>query len=266
MFVGQSAAATGEGAPKRRMEWMIDGVAQPTVGPDDSYLGGITFWSLGTHTAQTFTANYDDVISVDNLSAIGDNDEVKARYPIGEGYVKRLAPTGVGTHDTEGAFGTSSGTIADSWQFLDQVPMTGTTDYVLQSTLDTGAYLEYTYGDLDAGETTIHGVAVYAGLWNGSGSVVSDIDVHVVDGGTDSPFGLFTSAASTVDTRTAGVPGSPWTRDRVNALLVRVGYSADADPNPRCSSLFLEVDVVAATPPGSKLREDDYYDALGYIS
>lgn len=239
LFIGQSATED------QQMQWKIDGIDQPTLGPNNTYLGGITFWTLGTDVSSTFTLNFDDMVSIDNTDGTGGDPEaatVLARYPIGEGYVKRLATTGVGTHNTESAFGTSAGTIADSWQLLDQLPMNGTTEYITQPTLDTAAYLEYLHDDLALDETTINAIAVYAGLYNNSGIATSDLDVHVLDGASDIHY-LSSPAGTAVSSRDAGLTTGPFTRDDVNALRTRVGYSSDNNPVPRCASVFFEVDV-----------------------
>lgn len=247
MFVGQSATA-GEGTPKRRMQWSVDGAAQPTVGPNDSYLGAVTFWTLGNHANATYTLFLDDIVSIDNRDATGDNNEVKALYPWGESGVKALKPTGVGTHNTSSVFATSAGTIADSWQLLDQDPMTGLTDYILQNSIDTAAYLEYTHADLATDEEP-RAVAIHTGTYNTTDIATSVIDIHSIDGATDTLSIPGTIAGSVVKMQIAGVPGRPWTQTRVNALLSRVGYSSDVTPNPRAASVFFEVDITVISEP-----------------
>lgn len=260
LFEGQSE----EGGNNRRMAWKIDGVDQPEVGGNNTYLGGVTFWTLGCHANATYTLFIDDITSVDNTDSVGtaeEDAEVLAAYPLGAGAVKALRPNGVGTHNTESAFGTSAGTLADSWQLLDQDPMNGTTDYVLQSTLDTNAYLEYTFEDLAATEDPQY-VQLYSGLYNNSGIAASDSRVHFIDGATDTDA-IDDAAGTAVISRhnLAGFDVDPadWTVDRVNALKARWGYSSDVTPNPRCASLFYEVDwaTVVETRAGSHQVEGE---------
>lgn len=248
MFVGNAASATGEGTPKRRMQWSVDGIAQPTVGPVDTYLAAITFWTLGNHANATFVMHVDDIVSIDNTDGSGDSDETKALYPWGESGVVGLKTVGVGTHNNSSVFATSAGAIADSWQLLDQDPMTGLVDYILQNTIDTAAYLEYTHADI-AADVSPRAVGVHTGTYSTSGSQSSVINIHSIDGANDYASIPGSVAGTTVQMQNAGVPGRPWTQARVNALLSRVGYSSDVTPNPRAASVLFEVDVETITGP-----------------
>jgi hypothetical protein len=231
----------------QQMEWQIDGVAKPTVGPNVNYIAGVFGWTFGTGTAQTFTLNIDDAVSLDGQNDGPDSSTVAALYPLGAGSVKRLPPTGVGTHNNSGDFATSAGTIANSWQLLDQQPMLGAADWVSQTVLNTASYLEYTHEDLGATETVIHGVRWYAGGSNDPFNQ-SDIKGHGIDGASDTLLWSGIPAAFSAVVVPGAVPHWPWTASEVNALKTRIGYSGDVTPNPQLRSVFIEV-AIGETPP-----------------
>ena len=114
-------------------EWQINGVAQTSTSvaaaPDD-----ITSYRWGTSAADTFTANYDDLL----ISAAA------ADYPLGDGKVLPLRLDGVGAHNGPGDFQDDDGTAIDasSWTRLDEIPMDSTTDYIQQVSASTTSYAE----------------------------------------------------------------------------------------------------------------------------
>jgi hypothetical protein len=238
----------GRGGAKQ-IEWQIDGVDQPTVGPDAGYFGGPLFLVLGNSGSQTYDLDFDNFASYDGQNNSPDEPIVDAMYPTRgsrDGYVKRLATTGVGTHVHSGDFGFSSGVVADSWQLLDQLPMLATTDWVSQTVLDATSYLEYTHEDLASGEEPI-GV----NWWMGGNNAFfnqSNIRLHGVSGATDMAL-IAGVPADFVPHAARGIPTIwPWTAAEVNALLTRIGYSTDVTPNPQLNSAFIEVDVLLPPP------------------
>lgn len=235
-------------AGAKQMEWQIDGVAQTTVGPNAAYFGAMFGWSLGNAAgSQTYVLNFDDSISVDGVNDATDNIIASALYPIGEGYVKYLPTTGVGTHNNAGNFGFSSGVAADSWQLLDQLPMLATTDWVSQTVIGTGDYLEYTHGQLASNEVP-NGVRWYIGglseFFN-----PSNIKLHGLDGASDYTLITDLGADFVAHVRSAQAPVHPWTQSQVNGLRSRLGYSSDVTSNPKVYSMFLEVDVKIQSEP-----------------
>ncbi|MDP9336280.1 MAG: hypothetical protein M3Q30_23610, partial [Actinomycetota bacterium] len=94
---------------------------------------------LGTLSAATYTANYDDVA----VSSTG------ADYPLGDGKVLILRPNGMGTHNTSADFQNNDATAINStsYQRLDDTPMNTSTDYIKQVTALSTAYIELTMAD-----------------------------------------------------------------------------------------------------------------------
>lgn len=235
-------ASHSGGGTNKRLEWQVDGVAQTTVGPNSGYVGGGSNWRLGDAASQTFDLNIDDAVYA-YTNDLADEATVDGLYPFGEGYVKRLATTGVGTHANATSFGTSTGTIADSWQLLDDLPIDTVTGYVEQTTIGGSDYLEYILDDLTTDEVP-NALQVYFAR-RSSASLSNNAGIHVVDGATDNAIydSTWLDSSSPWSISQNSVPGLPWSRDRVNALLLRFGYSDDVDSIPRLPAALIEVDV-----------------------
>ena len=187
-----------------------------------------------TANASVYTANFDDIFVANQATA----------YPLGNGRVVRLLVNGMGARSSAGDFRDDDNTAIDanSWQRLDEVPMTSIADYVLQSNNNANGYLELTFGNTT--ETCIRDVsAVLAyrsatnGANDGKGSIFSGTTESVIfSGDMSSTTVLYASAI--VDPATA-----PWSQAAVDALVARVGFSSDANPDPYWDAIVLEAAV-----------------------
>ena len=139
----------------RRLDWMVDGVPQPTITravATSSFNQFSVGNTLGGTTA--YVANFDDVA----LS------QTVADYPLGNLAIEPLAPRQSGTHNTIASFGYSidggnawtplaaeDDALPGSAAHLDEFPSTfvaGTVGELLRQTSTTG-YLEYRVADSD---------------------------------------------------------------------------------------------------------------------
>jgi hypothetical protein len=243
----------GNGA--NQMMWQIDGVSQTTVGPNAGYTGGFGVIRLGELNNQTMDLFVDDIVVLWTNDA-GDVASVAGAYPIGDGYVTRLAPIAAGTHSGSGSFGVSTGVLADAWQFLDDLPSDTGTDYIEQTTIGTGDYVEHEHADLATTETRVDAVVVHAAI-RSSFINANNAKIHVIEGANDYTVynQIWLSGASPWPIAVSGVPTYPWTPSKVNALKSRWGYSSDVDSIPRLPSIYFEVAVGTAEDFG-------YWDML----
>ena len=243
----------------RTIDWAIDGVDQPSATANSSNAIGLFQWQWGTSASTTFTLYADDCVVV--WTGDGpDHDTVRDLYPLGPGYVTALYPDGVGTHVNDTSFTTSTGTIADSWQLIND---NDNTTYVSQTTIGDTDYLEYTLEATAAGDAD-KVIQVVTAMWiKGSSGVSSNnAGIHVVDGSNDntlvdepwitnsSPpladFGTVTDGTEQFSPLSA----TPWTIARLDALKVRWGYSSDVVSIPYLPQAWVEVsfsDVVPMT-------------------
>jgi hypothetical protein len=184
--------------------------------------------------ASVYTANYDDVAVATQATA----------YPLAESRIVRLVPDSMGTSVGAESFRNNDGTAIDanSWQRLDEVPMTSTTDYVRQQANNAGSYVEF--GLQATTETCIRDVsavlayhAAATAADNGKTSIFDGASETVVFGGDMSQTGL--QYKSAVVTPAA----ASWNQTAVNGLVARVGYSTDSSPNPYWDSIVLEAAV-----------------------
>jgi hypothetical protein len=215
-------------------DWRVDGVAQPQV---TRAAAASTASGLGlgaTTNASVYTANFDDVLVANQARA----------YPIGDGKVVRLSPDGIGTHNTPGDFRDDDNSAVDvtSWQRIDDVPMTATTDYVLQQNSSGTSYLEFTFGNTS--ETCIREISAVL-AYRSATNTANTGKTSVFDGATESVVfsGDMSDTAiqykNTLLTPAAGA----WTQAAVNGLVARVGFASDANPDPYWDSLLLELAV-----------------------
>jgi hypothetical protein len=215
-------------------DWRVDSVAQPQVTRAAAASTANGFGLGATTNPSVYTANFDDVLVANQANA----------YPIGNGKVVRLIPDGVGTHNTPGDFrdDDNSAIDANSWQRIDEVPMSSITDYVLQLNNNATGYLEFTFGNTT--ETCIREISAVIGYHKasnggntGKGSIFAGSTESILVsgdfGGTSIQYGsaIVTPAAA------------PWTQAAVNAVVARFGYSTDANPDPYLDSLVLELAV-----------------------
>lgn len=224
------------------MDWRIDGTAQ-TSGSVSSTVSNQTKIVLGTSLAETFTARYDDVL----LS------RASTDYPLDNGRVLSLRPNGMGTHNGATNFQRFSGALAaidaTTWQLLDDLPTDSTSDYIQQNasqsaTLPPNWYVELTLDD--TAETCIRALYAVAAFHSASTTQSNSIEVRAYDGTAASTIYTGATTANTTVSRDYGGPLTPatsWTQAKVDALLLRIGYSSDASPVPMVDSVVVEYEV-----------------------
>jgi hypothetical protein len=240
--VGVSAATwyvvelrVGFGTNPRVLDWRVDGIVQPQISSAEAASTGTTL-RLGTGSASTYTANFDDVVVSQKA---GD-------YPIGDGGVLALRPDGMGTSNTGGKLVNDDGTAigATTWNRLDDNPMTSITDYVKQTASATANYVELTFQDTT--QSCINGVSA-AFAYHSSAAGTNAGETRVLDGATTTTVYSGNLGSASIAYKQAMVTGaaSPWTQTAVNGLKARIGFSGDVSPLPYWDALLLEYDVPA---------------------
>jgi hypothetical protein len=215
-------------------DWRVDGAAQTQVTRAAAASTATGFGLGATTNASVYTANFDDVLVANQAKA----------YPIGNGKVVRLIPDGVGTHNTSGDFrdDDNSAIDANSWQRIDDVPMTPTTDYVLQASNGGTSYLEFTFGNTT--ETCIREISALV-AYRSATNTANTGKTSVFDGATESVVysGDMSDTAIQYKNILLTPAAATWTQSAVNGLFARVGYASDANPDPYWDSLLLELAV-----------------------
>ena len=156
----------------------------------------------------------------------------------------RLVPDSMGTSFGAGNFRNNDGTAIDanSWQRLDEVPMTSTADYVRQQANSGTSYLEF--GLQDTPETCIRDVSMVL-AYHAAGASADNGKTSIFDGATETV--VFSGDMSQTGLQYKSAVVAPalatWNQAAVNGLVARVGYSTDASPNPYWDSMLLEVAV-----------------------
>jgi hypothetical protein len=220
-------------------DWMVDGVAQPQLTDATSFL----HWVFGINASQTFSCYIDDIALVYN-STSGEDATVRGEYPLtSSGYVRALYPTSNGPNNTESAFSTSSGTIADSWQLLADFPLATTTGYIQQDSTDTAAYVQYGFEALGANESPANDAVAVVGEVRTGSALGNNAELHLIDGAGDLVVYDGIWSGSGVNWVAPTLFDQAFTKASVDALGVRWGYSSDASPIPRNGGLLLEVFV-----------------------
>ena len=223
-------------ADPRTIEWRIDGVSQPVATRSQS--SGTISEIEWINKPDNALLNLDDMIV----------SYTAGEYPIGNGKILGLRPDGMGTSNPLGVLKENGiGDLgANTYQLLDDVPMTSTADYVNQIDKNTSAYGEVTFQDTS--ETCVRAVMGIVGQGeqdddNVHGKTVSrdgSVERVVFDGSVgkklEHRWAMVTPAAAT------------WTTAAVNGLRMRFGYSNNAKlgedkKNPRWQSLFYEYAV-----------------------
>jgi hypothetical protein len=217
---------------------------------------------LGRTTAQTMTADYDDVV----MSIYG------SAYPLGPHEVKLLTVDPAGTPSVGGASSnfsvfTANGTLA-AWNAanardaVDDVPPTisASADGVVQTAVGASDYMEFPMSTYVCGPTeTIVGVRMMCPEWGGTGTGTGTIGYRGWDGTTETTFIAAGSAAAgqpyDADSLTAVSSTYPrwacamwqsvngWTQAELDAAAVRIGFSTDATPDMGVHAVYLEVAI-----------------------
>ena len=156
----------------------------------------------------------------------------------------RLAPESMGTASGAGSFRNDDGTAIDSnsWQRLDDVPMTSTADYVRQQANSGTSYVEF--GLQDTPETCIREVSVVL-AYHAAAKAADNGKTSIFEGATETVVFTGDMSQTTLQYKTAVVTPAAvtWNQAAVNGLVARVGYSTDSSPNPYWDSIMLEAAV-----------------------
>lgn len=218
----------------RTAAWQIDGAAQTPVTNTFSAASTVNTLRFGsTISADRFTANYDDVV----ISATSGD------YPLGQGTVVGLRPDGMGTSNGLGSFRENDGSAIDAntYQRLDESPLTVLTDYVRQQGNGTNDYVDVTFAN--TATSCVVGVSALVAYHSATNSR-NDGKTSIFDGGTERiVFDGDMSVTTPLQYRSVIVTpaAAAWTPSDVNGLEARIGYSSDANPDPYWDGLLLEV-------------------------
>lgn len=235
-------------------DWRVDGVAQPSfTDPGAAAASTISTVQLGTtFTTEVFTANFTDVV----LSG------TTADYPMGDSQIVTKLPLPAPTRAQSGGgaiqFSADSGATyadvpadANVGQYLRAQPMDDTSQFLRQSVVGAGAFVETAFVDLPASAIrAVRAVLTYSSD-STTGTNLAAAVIRRADGTLVPLFGTPTGGGQVnyggyFSPRFAEAiippPAGGWTVAEVNALTARVGYASDVTPTPRWHNLLLEVD------------------------
>jgi hypothetical protein len=157
----------------------------------------------------------------------------------------------MGTNVTPGSFSEDDGTAIDAntYNRLDDDPMTSLTQYVRQTVIGTGAYVELTMADTAAACVVgVSGVVAY----HAQTTAADDGKTSFFDGATERIVLDGDMSQTSIQYASAIITpaAAAWTPGAVNGLRARIGYSSDVTGNPYWDSLLLEV-ATGITVPGT---------------
>jgi chitodextrinase len=215
-------------------DWRVNGVAQAQVSRSATPATANGFGMGATANASVYTANYDDVFVATQPTA----------YPIEDSRIVPLAPNSMGTSVGAGNFRNNDGTAIDanSWQRLDEVPMSSSSDYVRQLANSGTSYVEL--GLQDVAATCIREVSAVL-AYHAAGSAADNGKTSIFDGLTESAVfsGDMSQTALQYKSAVLAPAGGIWSQGTLNGLVARVGYSTDSTPNPYWDSIIVEAAV-----------------------
>ena len=239
------------------LDWRVNGITQTRITKAASPTT-VTSLLFGTNYGldPAFTAHYDDIVVSQTVTD----------YPMGHDRVLLLRPTGMGVHSSPASFQNNDGTSIGALTYtrLDDVPISSASEYVQQTTEAGTGYVEVTYEDTT--ETCILGaeaVLAYRSATNTANNgktsmFVGSAETTVYSGDMSETVQFYKSAL--VDPagagRSCGVDPCPvggWTQANLNALVGRIGYSTDANPDPFWDSLLIEYAVATGGAYGATI-------------
>jgi hypothetical protein len=219
----------------------------------------LTKVTLSGLTSQTITMDADDPICSAYFAA----------WPLDFHRVIRLGvdpagtPTVSGTSSNFSTF-TANGTLA-AWNAttardaLDEVPPTvsASADGVVQTAVAATDYMEFPMATYTlASDERIAGVRMIAAMWGGTGTGTGTLGIKGWDGVTLTSLApnttVYDAASPTAVSATEPLwmaypwnltPGNPWTQAKLDAAVIRIGYSSDATPDMGVSAVYLEVAI-----------------------
>jgi hypothetical protein len=218
-------------------DWSVDRVPQESTSIDEAGYGMSMFQFGNDLTSDpALKLRYDDIVY----------SRTPSDYPIGPSRVLPLRPNSTGAHVNPQHFQDDDGSAVDptSHTRLDDADMSRITDgHVRQVATSTASSLEFGFDDTV--EPCILAVQAISSLHktskndNNAKTSVFDGPIETVVFSGNVGYTNVVGARSAVVRPAAGV----WTPVAVNALTSRVGFSADASPNPMWDALLLEVAV-----------------------
>ena len=231
--------------------WRVNGVAQ-TQATNVQASASMTALTLGLHSiTNSFSANFDDIV----LSyTAGD-------YPIGsasdDGYsvkVLGFSPNVDGVHDFtaddfkyNAAGGSILVTAIDVYTYVDERPIDNGGDFINNAVSRASNTKYVQVGFEDTTETgNALGLEVVSSQHAASASA-NNAAMNLNDNNTISAVYALTDISQTSlifhskQFATAPSTSSAWTQERINALLLRWGYSTDANPDAYLDGVILEI-------------------------
>jgi glucose/arabinose dehydrogenase/chitodextrinase len=214
--------------------WRVNGVAQTQVSRNATPATANGFGMGATANPSVYTANFDDIVVSSQPTA----------YPLEDSRIVRLAPNSMGTSSGAGNFRNNDGTTIDanSWQRLDEAPMTSSGDYVRQQANSGTSFLEF--GLEDTPETCIRDISAVL-AYHAAGNAADNGKTSIFDGATETV--IFSGDMSQTALQYKGAIVTPaagiWSQAAVNGLVARVGYSTDSTPNPFWDAITVEAAV-----------------------
>ena len=258
--------STGTASMKAR----IDGGTEATA-TNAQVSANMTAVHFGPKAAVTIDIFYDDLILG---TASGD-------YPFGAGTVERMKPTRDGSHsftandfryNAAGANILTSATDVNT--YVDDDALSTITDFIAQRVVRSTGYVEVGFGTApfthDAQAVNV------VSSWHASTTGANTVGLKMNDGGTlqnmldESGDGLADYSQTTVvyseKVLTAPPSGGTWTKAKLDAVLLRMGYSTDVVGEPFWDGVMLEVAYAITEPTGTTIYPTDTASVLGGTS
>ena len=224
------------------LDWAYDGVQQTQVtrAGTGSNIGGIKVGNLSSSGSGNIY--WDDIV----YSTDSANFMKLSNYR-----VKGLVPNGEGTHNNaanvleDGAGADINGTTVQAFPLIDDYPWSTTLGDRIQCNLAGSAnYVGVTFPDVS--ETEIAAVKGYLGYAAAAAQGNNGATIVIADGLEKSIYGSSGAPADMSETTMffkTGVftpPASGWTKPILDGMVMRIGYSQDATPDPWWQEAMVE--------------------------
>jgi chitodextrinase len=215
-------------------DWRVNGVTQTQVSRSATPATANGFGMGATENPSVYTANYDDIVVSSQPTA----------YPLEDSRIVGLVPNSMGTSAGTGNFQNNDGTAigANSWQRIDEAPMTSNADYVRQQANSGTSFLEF--GLEDTPETCIRDISAVLG-YHAARSAADNGKTSIFDGATETVIFSGDMSQTALQYKSAIVTpaAATWSQAALSGLVARVGYSTDSSPNPYWDSIIAEAAV-----------------------
>lgn len=169
-------------------------------------------------------------------------------YPIGPGRVEPLTINAAGTHATPASFrdDTAAALTPSTWNRLDEVPMSPTTDFIEQHTIGATDYAEWLFSDpLTAATARLVKVTVGTHSSSATPNNATTKIIRTEDWLGNGPI-IHTGdmSGTTIAYRILNIPtpGPGWTQTELNALKLRTGYATNTDSLPAWDNAVAEAE------------------------